>query len=259
MTALSEAPISRLESLARGFDSIGLGARLRRLAEAAREAGGEAVFTTSFGLEDQALTHAIVDSGAAIRLRTLDTGRLFPETYEVWAETESRYGIRVEVFHPAAEDLARLTAEQGPYGFRESAAARQACCGARKVLPLRRALAGAGIWVTGLRAEQSQARRGGHFVEWDEAHGLIKAAPLLDWPRQRLVDYVALERIPYNRLHDQGFPSIGCQPCTRALRLGEEERAGRWWWEADAKKECGLHVHAAPETAAPASLAARAS
>lgn len=245
LSGVNEAPFSRIEALDRGFGAMGLNARLRRIAEAAREAGGEAVFTTSFGLEDQALTHAIADSGAAIRLRTLDTGRLFPETYDVWEETEKRYGLRIEVFHPAAEDLDALSQRQGPFGFRESVEGRQACCGARKVLPLRRALAGAGAWVTGLRAEQSKARSGGAFVEWDAAHGLIKASPLMDWNRQRLVDYVALERIPYNRLHDQGFPSIGCQPCTRAVRIGEEERAGRWWWEADAKKECGLHVHAA--------------
>ncbi len=244
MTATSDVLPSLADELDREFAGLSLNRRLRRLAEAAEEAGGPAVFTTSFGLEDQALTHAIVDSGAAIRLRTLDTGRLFSETYDVWGETEERYGIRIEVFHPAAEDLARLTAAQGPFGFRESVEARQACCGARKVIPLRKALAGAGVWVTGLRAEQSQARRGGRFVEWDAGHGLVKSAPLFDWDRQRLIDYVGLERIPYNRLHDRGFPSIGCQPCTRALRLGEEERAGRWWWEADAKKECGLHVHA---------------
>lgn len=245
MTALPAA----WADLADAFPGLSLGRRLKRIADLA---GGPAVFTTSFGLEDQAIAHAIAETGADIRIATIDTGRLFGETHEVWAETEARYGRRIEAWYPDTADVEALVAEQGANGFRASVGARHACCHVRKVAPLARILAIATVWVTGLRAGQSALRRGARFIEADAVHGVVKVNPLLDWDRDRLVSTVALERIPYNALHDRGFPSIGCQPCTRAVRLGEDERAGRWWWEADARRECGLHVdHAAADTASP--------
>jgi phosphoadenosine phosphosulfate reductase len=203
---------------------------------------GRIVFTTSFGLEDQAITQAIAASGAAIDIVTLDTGRLFPETYDLWAETEERYGLRIAGLTPERQALEALVAEQGINGFRRTVEARKACCAVRKVEPLGRALAGAAAWITGLRADQSGHRASTPLVAFEEGYGLIKANPLADWSRPDLVAYVAEHRIPYNPLHDRGFASIGCAPCTRALRPGEPERAGRWWWEDEGKKECGLHL-----------------
>ena len=204
---------------------------------------GRVVFTTSFGLEDQAITHAIHASGAAIDILTLDTGRLFPETYELWSRTEQRYGIRIVAHMPERTKLERYVAQNGIDGFRNSVELRKACCGIRKVEPLGRALDGAVAWVTGLRAEQSDSRGGTPLAEIDPAFGLIKLNPLADWRRGKLEAYVALHQVSYNPLHDRGFASIGCAPCTRAVNIGEPERAGRWWWEEDDKKECGLHLH----------------
>ncbi|NBB83552.1 MAG: phosphoadenylyl-sulfate reductase [Alphaproteobacteria bacterium] len=225
--------------LAAGFAELPLSRRLSRAAALAGRQG--AVFTTSFGLEDQVITHAIAETGAAVRLATIDTGRLFGETHDVWAETENRYGVPIASVHPDTAAVEALVADQGANGFRRSVANRHACCHVRKVVPLRRILAGAAVWITGLRAGQSAVRRGARYVETDATHGVIKVNPLLDWDRERVERTVALEGIPYNVLHDRGFPSIGCQPCTRAVRVGEDERAGRWWWEADAARECGLH------------------
>ncbi|HEX2552981.1 MAG TPA: phosphoadenylyl-sulfate reductase [Microvirga sp.] len=215
-----------------------------RLAALARHMTGRIVFTTSFGLEDQAITHAVWDSDLdlPIEIVTLDTGRLFPETYDLWHETETRYGRRIRAFAPDSGALETLVAAQGVNGFRGSVEARKACCHVRKVEPLRRALAGASAWITGLRAEQSPNRAGVPLAEADAGFGLVKVNPLADWRRDDLTRYVRDHAVPYNPLHDQGYPSIGCQPCTRAVRVGEPERAGRWWWEDEARKECGLHV-----------------
>lgn len=203
------------------------------------------VLTTSFGLEDQVLTHAAVGAmhrtGRTIRFATLDTGRLFPETYDVWARTESRYGIRIGCFSPEAVAVADLVAAQGINGFRDAVENRRACCGVRKVIPLRRALAGADIWISGLRADQSGARSGISFGEWDETFGIVKAYPLADWTRDDAAGYARANKVPLNPLHAGGFLSIGCAPCTRAVEPGEPERAGRWWWENESHKECGLH------------------
>ena len=217
-----------------------------RLRLAAAQADGRAVFTTSFGLEDQALAHAIAVSKAPIAIVTLDTGRLFAETYDVWAATEDRYGLRIAAFAPRADALEALVNRQGINGFRASVDARKACCGVRKVEPLARALAGAAGWVTGLRAGQSQHRAATPFAEHDATLGLLKFNPLADWSRSDVERYVADHAVPYNPLHDRGFPSIGCAPCTRAVRVGEPERAGRWWWEEEGKRECGLHLRPAP-------------
>ena len=213
-----------------------------RMAAARRIVEGRLVFTTSFGLEDQAITHAIFAQDLEIEVVTLDTGRLFPETYELWGETEQRYGRRIPSHAPGREPLEALVAAQGVNGFRRSVEARQACCGVRKVEPLRRALAGATGWITGLRAGQSGHRAATPFSALDPDHRVIKLNPLADWSRERVARYVADHAVPYNPLHDRGFASIGCAPCTRAVRVGEPERAGRWWWEGEAKKECGLHL-----------------
>ncbi|MGO8739641.1 phosphoadenylyl-sulfate reductase [Rhodoblastus sp.] len=206
---------------------------------------GRIVFTTSFGIEDQALTHAIHAEKLAIEFATLDTGRLFPETYDLWARTEAKYGLRIKAFYPDAEAVQALTANHGINGFYHGLDLRKACCAARKIEPLGRALAGALGWIAGLRGDQSGHRSGMRFAEFDEGNGLIKASPLLDFSREAIADYCAQNQVPVNDLHERGFLSIGCAPCTRALLPGEPERAGRWWWESEDKKECGLHVAAA--------------
>jgi phosphoadenosine phosphosulfate reductase len=204
---------------------------------------GRIVFTTSFGAEDQVLTHLIAEAGVNIELATLDTGRLFPETYDVWAETSTRYKLRITAHYPEQNQSSDLVEAQGINGFYNSIDARKACCGVRKIEPLKRALRGATGWVTGLRADQSTARQEVPFVARDDGFGLIKANPLRDWSRDQLSEFLLAHRIPQNTLHARGFVSIGCAPCTRAIEPGEEERAGRWWWEESAK-ECGLHVGA---------------
>ena len=203
---------------------------------------GPVVFTTSFGVEDQAITHLIATADLDITLATLDTGRLFPQTFDVWAQTQARYGIKVQAFLPQASTVEALVAVQGVNGFYGSVEARKACCEARKLEPLGRALAGAQGWVTGLRADQSDHRQALSFVSFDEARGLVKLNPIFDWTRADAVAFTKANNVPVNALHGQGFLSIGCAPCTRALAEGEPERAGRWWWEDEAKKECGLHV-----------------
>ena len=203
---------------------------------------GPVVFTTSFGLEDQVLTHLIVESGIGCTFATLDTGRLFPQTHAVWAETEQRYGIRVRGYYPRANALESFVRDHGINGFYRSVEARHGCCGVRKVEPLGRALSGAAAWLTGLRADQSGERQELDFVAYDPAHRLLKVNPLLDWSRARVAAFVREAGIPANALHGHGFLSIGCAPCTRAVAPGESERAGRWWWEQDQARECGLHV-----------------
>ena len=213
-----------------------------RLAAIRAQIPGRVVFTTSFGLEDQAIAHAIFAQALAIDVATLDTGRLFPETYNVWAETERRYGVRVQAFAPEHCAVETLIAAQGIDGFRSSVAARLGCCAVRKVAPLARALDGAAGWITGLRADQSADRAQVPPALFDEERRLIKVNPLFDWTRERTHEFVRAHDVPSNALHERGFLSIGCAPCTRAVMPGEPERAGRWWWEQSQKKECGLHV-----------------
>jgi phosphoadenosine phosphosulfate reductase len=223
-------------------DQFGTLDLFQRLAAIRAKISGRIVFTTSFGLEDQAIAHAIFSQALAIDVATLDTGRLFPETHEVWAETERRYGIRVLAF--AAEHLSveALIAKQGIDGLRSSVAARLDCCAVRKVAPLARALEGSAAWITGIRADQSADRARFLPASFDTQRHLIKVNPLFDWTRERTVAFVRTHKAPYNALHDRGFLSIGCAPCTRAVAPGEPERAGRWWWEQSEQKECGLHV-----------------
>jgi phosphoadenosine phosphosulfate reductase len=232
-----EVPI--VAALAARLPGLGL---FQRLAAIRAVVAGKIVFTTSFGLEDQAITHAILAQRLTIDIVTLDTGRLFPETHEVWAETERRYGARVAALAPTKDEVAALIARQGPDGMRASLAARLDCCAVRKVAPLARALSGAAGWVTGIRADQSADRARFAPVSFDAQHGLIKANPLFDWSREHAAAFVAEHGVPYNKLHDRRYLSIGCAPCTRAVAPGEPERAGRWWWEQSDKKECGLHT-----------------
>ena len=203
---------------------------------------GRIVFTTSFGLEDQWITHTIFTLGLDVEIATLDTGRLFPETYDLWERTEARYAQRIAAVYPSPEPLEAFVREHGVNGFYRSVENRKACCHIRKVEPLARLLAGASAWITGLRADQSSARADVAMVEYDEAHRLVKLNPLLDYPRDAIVALTEGFDVPVNELHAKGHLSIGCAPCTRALKPGESERAGRWWWESDQKKECGLHV-----------------
>jgi phosphoadenosine phosphosulfate reductase len=228
----------------------GLTARLgaldlfERLAAIRARIAGRIVFTSSFGLEDQAITHALLSQKLAIEIATLDTGRLFPDTYEVWAATERRYGTRIAAFAPDHAGVEALLARQGVDGMRASVAARLECCAVRKVAPLQRVLAGSAGWITGMRADQSAARAGLSPAAFDAQRRLIKVNVLFDWTREQTFEFVRAHQVPYNKLHDRGFVSIGCAPCTRALQPGEPERAGRWWWEQEEKKECGLHVGA---------------
>jgi phosphoadenosine phosphosulfate reductase len=202
---------------------------------------GKIAFTTSFGLEDQAILHWIAELGLDIDVVTLDTGRLFPETYAVWAESEQRYGRRIRAVYPDHVALEALVARQGINGFYESTEARISCCHVRKVEPLNRALTGAEAWITGLRADQSTQRADISVLERDAERGLLKLNPLFDWTREAIVDFATRNAIPINALHGLGFASIGCAPCSRAVAPGQPERSGRWWWEQDVKKECGLH------------------
>ncbi|MCX7899270.1 MAG: phosphoadenylyl-sulfate reductase [Methylocystis sp.] len=203
---------------------------------------GRIVFTTSFGIEDQFIAHAIFTQGLDIDVVTLDTGRLFPQTYELWEATEARYARRITAFYPQAEAVEAYVAEKGVNGFYQSAENRKACCHIRKVEPLRRALAGVSAWITGLRADQSDARADALLIKFDSSHRLLKINPVADYTRDQIVERVEALSVPINALHAQGYLSIGCAPCTRAVQPGEAERAGRWWWEEDNKKECGLHV-----------------
>ncbi|MEF3366486.1 phosphoadenylyl-sulfate reductase [Methylocystis sp. 9N] len=203
---------------------------------------GRIVFTTSFGIEDQLIAHSIFTQGLDIDVATIDTGRLFPETYELWERTEARYARRIRAAYPQAAPLEALIEEQGINGFYKSIEARKACCHVRKVEPLSRLLAGVSAWVTGLRADQSDARGDVALIAFDAAHKLLKLNPLADYSRDAVVAAVEEFSVPINDLHAKGFLSIGCAPCTRAVLPGESERAGRWWWEEDNKKECGLHV-----------------
>ena len=243
------------DALSSRMRGLALPARLRLIAA---EIPGRLVFTTSLGIEDQALTHALAMAGLAegqangrVAIVTLDTGRLYPETYDTWAETESAYRLRIRAYAPERAAEEAFVREEGINGFRHSVAARQACCGFRKVEPLGRALAGAAGWLTGLRAGQSANRAETPLAEFDAARGLIKLNPLADWTRAQVDAFVRENFVPYNVLHDRGFPSIGCAPCTRAVKVGEPERAGRWWWEQEEKKECGLHVGGAAASVRP--------
>jgi phosphoadenosine phosphosulfate reductase len=217
----------------------------QRLHAAVETVSGRIVFTTSFGIEDQLIAHHVLGERLPIEVVTLDTGRLFPSNYKLWQETEERYGVRIRAYYPDAQAVAAMVADAGINGFYHSKDARLSCCQVRKVEPLGRALSGAAAWVTGLRADQSRQRSDTPFAAWDSERRLVKIAPLFDHSRDEVAAACVQLDVPINELHSKGFLSIGCEPCTRALRPGEPERAGRWWWERDEGRECGLHVDAA--------------
>ncbi|RZK80675.1 MAG: phosphoadenylyl-sulfate reductase [Pedobacter sp.] len=212
---------------------------LRYFAEAYK---GKIVFSTSFGWEDQVITHMIFANNIPITVFTLETGRLFPETYYVWNRTLEIYNKPILAYHPKAEDIQNMVNAKGPNSFYESVENRKQCCYIRKLEPLKRALTGNSFWVTGIRAEQSLNRTDMSNLEWDEQNQMIKFHPIFNWSLEEVKAYIKENNIVYNTLHDKGFPSIGCAPCTRAVREGEDFRAGRWWWEDQSKKECGLHA-----------------
>jgi phosphoadenosine phosphosulfate reductase len=207
------------------------------------ECPGQVTFSTSFSYEDQVITHDILSNNFPVKIFTLDTGRLFTETYSVWSSTNEKYNTKIKAYYPNETALQEFVEAKGPNSFYESVDNRKQCCFIRKVEPLKRALAGNAIWITGLRTEHSADRTNLPIIEWDEANQVIKYHPLLHWTTEEVKKYIAENHVPYNPLHDKGFVSIGCAPCTRAVKPGEDFRAGRWWWEDADKKECGLHIH----------------
>lgn len=203
---------------------------------------GKLVFSTSFGIEDQVITDAIFSQKLEnIEVFTLDTGRLFQETYATWDKTQLHYNQKIKSYYPENKTLEKFVNERGINPFYESQDLRKQCCHIRKVEPLQRALKDVKVWISGVRAEHSPNRNSLEIVQWDEQNQLYKYNPLLHWTTEEVKSYVTQKGIPYNVLHDKGFISIGCAPCTRAVKEGEDFRAGRWWWEDASKKECGLH------------------
>jgi len=202
---------------------------------------GRIALSSSLSIEDQMLTDLIANIAPATRIFTLDTGRLFPETYSLIERTRMKYPITLEVFFPDAVEVENMVRENGINLFYESAELRKKCCQVRKIHPLKRAFQGLEVWICGLRREQSVTRQDMQLIEWDASNGLIKLNPLIDYTEAQVWEYIKTNQVPYNKLHDRGFPSIGCQPCTRAIEPGEDVRAGRWWWENPEQKECGLH------------------
>lgn len=227
-----------IEALEEAIEGLSLPKAIGLLA---RRFEGSISFSTSFGQEDQVISDIIFRHGHPVRVFTLDTGRMFQETYDVMDRTRSKYGQNIEVFYPDATAIQKLVTAKGPNSFYESVENRKECCYIRKVEPLRRALAGQNIWITGLRAAQSANRQSLKRFVYDPGFDLVKYNPLIDWTLEEVEKHLSRFKVPQNTLHKQGFASIGCAPCTRAIAPGEDIRAGRWWWEASSK-ECGLHA-----------------
>ena len=209
--------------------------------------GSGIAFSTSMGAEDQAILHMISRIDKTAGVFTLDTGRLFPETYDLIDITTKKYGIPIRIYFPDTKQVEEMVNSKGINLFYESIENRKGCCHVRKIEPLKRAFAGLDAWISGLRREQSVTRTEIKMFEWDQNFGLVKINPLINWTEDQLWNFIHSNNIPYNPLHNQGFPSIGCQPCTRAIEPGEDVRAGRWWWENPETKECGLHAKAAKQ------------
>jgi phosphoadenosine phosphosulfate reductase len=240
MTVIS----NRSSDIAADLDA-GLARRWRELTERLAQVQRrypDAALASSLAAEDMLLTHAIYDSGLDLEVFTLDTGRLHAETLGVLDAVQARYGRSVTVYRPVAAAVDAHVAAHGAYAFYESVELRKACCQIRKVEPLKRALAGRGAWITGQRRQQSTTRGELPLEEQDATFGLYKFNPLAEWSEEEVWAVIRALDVPYNPLHDQGYPSIGCEPCTRAIRPGEDLRAGRWWWESSDSKECGLHA-----------------
>jgi len=206
-----------------------------------KDFNGQVTFSTGLGAEDQVITKMIADIDPSATIFTLDTGRLFQETYDLLDLTRKKYKINIDVYFPDPKQVEDMVNEKGINLFYESIENRKFCCHIRKIEPLIRALKGMDAWICGLRREQSAGRQDSQVVEWDDQHNLLKVNPLIDWTDNQVWDYIKQHNIPYNKLHNQGYPSIGCLPCTRAVEPGEDSRSGRWWWEMDGHKECGLH------------------
>ena len=199
------------------------------------------IFASSLGAEDQVLTEMIATINKNTKIFTLDTGRLFPETYNLIERTNNKYKTNIQVFFPDYHEVEKMVHEKGINLFYDNVENRKLCCSIRKTQPLQRALKNAEAWICGLRREQSVTRQDIDVIEWDANNDLLKINPLINWTEKQVWEYVKTNHIPYNKLHDKGFPSIGCQPCTRAIEPGEDVRSGRWWWENPEHKECGLH------------------
>ncbi|RLD46297.1 MAG: phosphoadenylyl-sulfate reductase [Bacteroidetes bacterium] len=206
------------------------------------ELGNDITFGTSLGIEDQVITQMILSQTSDIDIFTLDTGRLFPETYDLIDRTSRKYKRNIKAYSPKHTEVEEMVETKGINLFYESIELRKHCCQIRKLNPLKRALEEKKAWFTGLRKSQSITRIDMQIVEWDENSSMLKINPLIDWSEQQVWDYIKAKKIPYNPLHDKGYPSIGCQPCTRAIEKDEDIRAGRWWWENPDTKECGLHA-----------------
>jgi phosphoadenosine phosphosulfate reductase len=198
-------------------------------------------YANSLGSESMVLTDLIWSHVPEIEIFSIDTGRLYPETYDLIERVQQHYGRALTFYYPQGPALEGWVAENGINGFRDGLDRRRGCCNIRKVEPFRRAIAGRAAWVTGIRRGQSASRALASPAEWDGQYGLYKVSPLLDWSESEIWEYIRKKRLPYNTLHDSGFPSIGCAPCTRAVQPGEDERSGRWWWERSDSRECGLH------------------
>ena len=213
-----------------------------QLSHLASAFNGRILFTTSFGIEDQVITHIIFENNIPVKVATLDTGRLFPETYKTFNETIKKYQGKIDVYFPDCDSVEKMVTEKGPFSFYYSKENRMECCRYRKVIPLKRALGGMECWISGIRADQSDNRSQMEQLEFDDSKKLFKFYPLFDWTFEQVKTFIKENEVPYNILHDKGFVSIGCQPCTRAVKEDEDFRAGRWWWETNKEKECGLHV-----------------
>lgn len=201
----------------------------------------EIAFASSMGAEDQVITHFIAEIDKSVKIFTLDTGRVFPETYSLISKTNKHFQINIQIYFPDTNNVEKMINEKGINLFYDSIENRKLCCNIRKIEPLNRAFQGLKVWICGLRREQAITRKDMQMIEWDITNNMLKINPLINWNEKELWDFIKQKGIPYNKLHDQSFPSIGCQPCTRSISEGEDVRAGRWWWENPESKECGLH------------------
>lgn len=213
-----------------------------RITEIGQEYKGTVIFSSSFSIEDQIITHIIASQKLDITIFTLDTGRMFDETYEVWQQTKNKYGINVIPYYPNQDALKAFVDNKGINSFYESKENRLECCGIRKIEPLKRALKGFNVWISGVRSAQSAFREDKEISEIDNVNEIVKFYPILELSDKEIWDFIKQEKIPYNKLYDKGFTSIGCAPCTRVPTDPNDPRSGRWWWETEGQKECGLHL-----------------
>jgi len=229
----------QLKELKNQLDGFPIEDQLKKLVSLFPE---KVIFTTSLGIEDQVITHKLFSNNIDVKVITLDTGRLFPQTYDVFSNTIIKYNKKISVYFPEYESVEKMVTEKGPFSFYQTVENRKECCKIRKVVPLNRALKGMECWISGIRAEQSDDRNNMDWLEYDKSKNLYKFYPLFNWTFDDIKNFVKENNVPYNSLHDKGFVSIGCEPCTRAVKPGEDFRSGRWWWENDGPKECGLHI-----------------